>query len=61
MEIVQSDLPQGSEVSREKYFSRKETEEIRHLHPWSRNHEEVQERHQVQVNALIYKYNENGG
>ena len=58
---MERDLPQGSEVSREKYISRKETKEITHLHPWSRNQEEVQERHQVKVKALIYKNKVNRG
>ena len=55
-----SDLSQESEVSQTSQETDSSQEVTEHLNPWSRIQDEVEKRHETQLNALINEYEENG-
>ena len=57
----ESDLSQeSSEVSQTSQETDSSQEVTEHLDPWSRIQDEVEKRHEAQLNALINEYEENG-
>ena len=57
----ESDFSQeSSEVSQTIQETDSSQEVTEHLDPWSRIQDEVEKRHEVQLNALINEYEENG-
>ena len=56
----ESDLSQESEVSQTSQETDSSQEVTEHLNSWSRIQNEVEKRHEAQLNALINEYEENG-
>ena len=50
----------SSEVSQTSQETDSSQEVTEHLDPWSRIQDEVEKRHEAQLNALINEYEENG-